>query len=213
VLKVVVSCYARVRVEHPERIPEAGPYLLCFNHPSWLDPIVLAAAWPDPRRRLFIFGPRERDMSVGWRNAVITWTGRGVPFKPDGADVLDAARRAVAVLRAGDVLAVAGEGRLSLHEGVPEPLEPGVGHFAIRARAPVLPVAIIGTRWVYFGTRIRLRVGHAVEPESFGPGRKGAAALSESAHRELVRLLEGVTDAPPPGRFGSWLSELYNERD
>jgi 1-acyl-sn-glycerol-3-phosphate acyltransferase len=211
-LRLVVSAYARVRVEGVERLPPAGPYLLCFNHPSWLDPIVLAASWPDDGRRLFIFGPRERDMTKGWRNRLITWTGRGVPFKPGAVDVLDTTRRAVAVLRGGDVLAVAGEGRLSDHEGMPLPLEPGVGHFAMLARVPIVPVAIIGTRWVHLGKRIRLRIGPPVDPGSFGTGRAAAAATSKAVHAELVRLLQGVVDTDPPGRFGAWLSELYNDR-
>jgi 1-acyl-sn-glycerol-3-phosphate acyltransferase len=211
-LRLTVGAYVRVRVEGAERIPPRGAYLLCFNHPSWLDPVVLAAAWPDRTRRLFIFGPREHDMTRGWRNHLITWTGRGVPFKPGGADALDATRRAVAVLRAGEVLAVAGEGRLSDHENMPLPLEPGVGHFAMLARVPIVPVAIIGTRWVHLGKRIALRVGEVVEPSSFGGGRSGAVRIGEAIHAELVRLLEGVVDSDPPGRFGAWLSELYNDR-
>ena len=43
----VTRAYVRTRVVGAERIPARGPYIICFNHPSWLDPIFFAAYWPD----------------------------------------------------------------------------------------------------------------------------------------------------------------------
>lgn len=211
VLATVARAYVRFRVEGIERIPDE-PYIICFNHPSWLDPIVFAAAWPDRRRRLFIFGPRERDMSRGWRNRLITWTGRGVPFMPAGADVLDATRRAVAVLRAGGVLAIAGEGRLSDRESQALPLETGVAHFAMLAHAAILPVAVIGTRWVRFGGTVRFRIGRPVSADEMGGGRGGARDVTQRVQAQLAELLTGVTESDPPGPLGRWLSEAFNDR-
>jgi 1-acyl-sn-glycerol-3-phosphate acyltransferase len=212
VIKAVSASYVRVRIEGADRLPATGGYLVCLNHPSWLDPFFLAGWWPDPDRLLYIFGPREADMSVGIRNYLIRQTGRGVPFQPDGADALDATRRSLSVLRSGAILAVAGEGRLSDHEGMPLPFEPGVGHFAQLARVPIVPLSIDGTRWVHFGSTVRLRIGEPIDARAFGGGRAAAARLSEAAHQAVTAGLEGVTDRPRPGRFGAWLSELFNDR-
>jgi len=212
VLKGVLAAYVRCRVEGAERLPASGPYIICFNHPSWLDPPFLAAFWPDRTRRLYIFGPREQDMSRGWRNHVIVWTRRGVPFKPRAQDVIDVTRRAVAVLRTGACLAVAGEGRLSEHEGRILPLETGLAHFARLADAPIVPTAIIGTRWIHLGSRVRIRVGEAVEPAAYGRGKSGAAAMTAEVERRLEALLDGVPDREPPGWFGRSISEAFNER-
>lgn len=212
VLKVVCGVYVRIRVEGAERLPPTGPYIICFNHPSWLDPIVLAASWPDRSRRLFIFGPREADMSVGVRNRVITLTGRGVPFRPHGADIKDATRRAVAVLRGGDCLAIAGEGRLSDREGELLPLETGLAHFAQMSRAAMVPTAVIGTRWVRFGKHIRIVIGEPVAHDAFPRGHAGARAMTAAVETELRGMLEGAEDGPMPGRFGAWLSEAFNDR-
>jgi 1-acyl-sn-glycerol-3-phosphate acyltransferase len=211
-LKVLSGAYVRVRVEGADRLPTTGGYIICFNHPSWLDPIVIAAWWPDQDRLLYIFGPREEDMSRGLRNRAITWTGRGVPFRKHGADALDATRRSLAVLRADGVLAIAGEGRLSDHEGDPLPFESGVGHFATLARVPVVPLSIDGTRWVRFRGTVRLIIGEPVDPATFGHGRAAAAAIGEAVHAAVKAGLAGVTDRPPPGRFSAWLSELFNDR-
>ena len=211
-LRFFTGCYARIRVEGAERLPAEGPYIICFNHPSWLDPIVLAAAWPDPHRRLFIFGPREADMAVGIRNKVITWTGRGVPFKPKGADVKDATKRAVAVLRGGDCLAIAGEGRLSDREGELLPLETGLAHFAQMGRAAMVPTAVIGTRWVHFGKTIRIVIGEPVAHDAFPRGHAGARAMTAEVEGRLTAMIAGVTDGPKPGRVGAWLSDAFNDR-
>ena len=181
-LWALTHAYVRFRVEGRDNIPDE-PYILCINHPSWLDPIVLAAAWPD-KRRLSIFGPRELDMSTGIRNHLITWTRRGVPFQPGGTDILDATRRATAVLRRGDLLVVAGEGRLSDEENRILPLETGVAHFAIQAGVPVLPTAVIGTRWVAFGRTVRFPDRHGRLSAGFGTARgRASRAAAADDHR------------------------------
>lgn len=212
VLKAVTSAYVRTSVSGTEGIPASGPYIICFNHPSWLDPVFFAAYWPDRERQLFIFGPRERDMSQGVRNQLITWTRRGVPFKPGARDVVDATRRAVGVLKDGGCLAIAGEGRLSDHEGEILPLETGLAHFARLADAPILPVAIVGSRWISFGSKVDLRIGEAAHPRDFAKGRPGARAMTDVVEARLRALLEGVEDRVPPGWFGRTVSEAFNER-
>ena len=113
VLKALTSAYVRTSVVGTEHIPPDGSYIICFNHPSWLDPVFFAAHWPDRDRQLYVFGPREQDMGSGVRNRLITWTRRGVPFKPAAHDVIDTTRRTLSVLSRDACLAIAGEGRLS----------------------------------------------------------------------------------------------------
>ena len=97
----------------------------------------------------------SRTWAAVYAIGLITWTGRGVPFQPKAQDVMDATRRAVAVLKSGACLAIAGEGRLSDYEGRILPLETGLAHFSRLAHAPIVPTAIIGTRWVHFGSSDR----------------------------------------------------------
>lgn len=212
VLKALTGAYVRTSVVNAERIPAHGPYIICFNHPSWLDPVFFAAHWPDRARDLYIFGPREQDMEEGARNAVITWTRRGVPFQPHAQDVIDTTRRTVGVLRSGACLAIAGEGRLSDHEGRILPLETGLAHFARLAPAPILPVAVIGTRWISFGSRVTLRVGEAVDPGAYGGGKPGARAMTDEVQVRLQALLRGVEERDPPGWLGRTISEAFNDR-
>jgi 1-acyl-sn-glycerol-3-phosphate acyltransferase len=212
VLKAVTSAYVRTTVVGAERIPASGAYIICFNHPSWLDPVFCAAHWPDRERLLYVFGPREQDMTTGVRNHLINWTRRGVPFKPDAQDVVNVTRRTVRVLRTEACLAIAGEGRLSDHEGRVLPLETGLAHFARMADVPILPVAIVGSRWISFGSRVTLRVGEPVTPGDYGRGKTGARAMTDVVQERLGALLAGVEDRDPPGRVGRTISEAFNDR-
>jgi 1-acyl-sn-glycerol-3-phosphate acyltransferase len=207
-----VGAYVHTDVSGTERLPQAGPYIICFNHPSWLDPLFFEAGWPDRDRLLYVFGPREQDMNTGARNHVINWTRRGVPFKPNSQDVLSVTRRAVAVLGTGACLAIAGEGRLSDHEGQILPLETGLAHFARMAHAPIVPAAIVGSRWVHFGSRVSIRIGDAVHPDDFGRGKVGSRQMTDEVERRLQALLVGVEERESPGWLGRSISEAFNDR-
>lgn len=210
-LRLWIRWYLRVRVTGLEHIPPHTPYLLNFSHPSWLDPFLVFAFMPD-KPRLFIFGPREEVMKVGWRNRLIAWSHIAVPFKPSKSDLLDTTRRAVGVMKRGNVLAIAGEGRLSDREGAIVPLEDGAAFFALRARVPIVPLAIIGTRWLRFGKLITLRVGEPVTLDGLRPDRPGVAALTARLQSAMEELLVGVEEEPPPGPIGRWITDVFNER-
>jgi 1-acyl-sn-glycerol-3-phosphate acyltransferase len=209
-LRLLLGAYLRVRVENAELLPEQDSFLVNFSHPNWVDPLVIVGYWPDDRR-VFIFGPREPDMQVGMRNRIIRWGRIGVPFKPGARDLIDTTRRAMSALRRG-ILIVAGEGRLSDEEGAIVPLEEGPAYLALRAQVPIVPLAVIGTRWLRFGKPVTLRFGPAIETAGRKPDRATIRALTAELTEAMERLLEGVEGEPPPGRFGRWLTEVFNER-
>jgi len=210
-LRLLISCYLRVRVAGLDKIPGDRAYVLNFSHPSWMDPLLLVAFWPEPPM-VYIFGPKEEDMQVGWRNALMNWSRASVPFKPSKSDLLETTRRAVRVLSAGKVLAIAGEGRLSDREGAIVPLQDGSAFFALRAGVPIVPVAIIGTRWLRFGKRVTIRAGEPLSTQGMRANREGVLELTERLQAATDALLVGVVDEPPPGPFGRWLTELFADR-
>jgi 1-acyl-sn-glycerol-3-phosphate acyltransferase len=206
--KIVVNVYVRLRVEGRERLP-AGPVVYCFSHLNWTDPFILMASLP-VRPRLYFFGPKERDMRVGGRNRVMAWFGTTVPYKPDNEDLFDATRRVHAVFATGGALAIAGEGRIHAGESALLPLEDGPAYFAIRSGVPIVPVAINGTSWLRFGRRVRVRIGDPI-PASGRPTRESIAALTASSWSALHALVADHPDFPPPGPFGRWLTEQFND--
>ena len=109
------------------------------NHNSYLDPIMVQAAIPRPVR----FMMTERI----YRGPAIRWFFKlwdTIPV-PDGDAVkVTAMKEALRVVRGGKPLVIFPEGGIS-QNGRLQPGKPGVVALMVRARVPVIPVAILGT--------------------------------------------------------------------
>jgi 1-acyl-sn-glycerol-3-phosphate acyltransferase len=208
IVGVLARAWFRPRLEGRERLP-GTPAIYCFNHMSWADPFMLMAVLP-MRPRLYFFGPKEEDMHAGGRNRLMTWTGSAIPYKPGKNDLLEATRKVGAVVDAGGVVAIAGEGRIHPRESELLPLSEGAAFFALRSGIPLVPIAINGTSWLRFGGRVRVRVGEPI----VGTGRPTRAAIQQltaECWSTLHDLVSDVPDAAPPGPIGRRLTELFNE--
>lgn len=209
VLWALTHAYLRFRFEGRDRLP-APPYVLCFNHLDWTDPLILVALLPSPRR-IYFFGPRVADMRVGWKNRLMAWVGNEVPFQPDKSHMLETARRVRGVLSAGFPLAIAGEGRVADREDEVLPMNEGAAYFALQAQVPLVAAAINGTRVVRFGKRVRLRISEPIPTAGRRPTKEAVDELTSTVHATLSDLVRGYGDPLPPSRFDLWVTELFND--
>jgi HAD superfamily hydrolase (TIGR01509 family) len=198
----------RLSLDGRDRLPR-GPAIYCLNHRCWIDPFVALAVLP-MRPRLMFFGPKEEDMSVGGRNRLMSWTGATIPYRPGKNDLLEATRKVHAAIAAGRVVVIFGEGRIQPFESHLRPLSEGAAYFALREGVPLVPAVLLGTSWVGFGRRIALRIGEPLVPEG-RPGREAVDALTARCTEAMSGLLRGTQEADRPGRFGRWLTELFND--
>ena len=204
----LTRAYLRIRIHDRDRLPP-GPAIYCFNHLGWADPFVLMAVLPF-RPRLFFFGPKEEDMRAGGRNRIMGWTGTPIPYKPGKNDLLGATRRVSAVIAAGGVVAIAGEGRIHASESELWPISDGAAFFALRNQVPIVPLAINGTSWLRFGGRITVRVGEPLLAQGRA-SRDAVDELTRQTWESLHVLVRDAPEVPVPGRLGRWLTERFNE--
>ena len=134
---LVLRTWWRVQVHGSEHIPAHGPVILAANHIGTLDgPAVVALT----RRLTFALGKQELFEGLGGR--VLDHIGQ-ISVNRHELDA-KAIRRCLQVLRASKVLAVFPEGvRLA---GDVISAKGGAAYFALVTGAPVVPVAILGTR-------------------------------------------------------------------
>ncbi|HEU0244017.1 MAG TPA: lysophospholipid acyltransferase family protein [Candidatus Limnocylindrales bacterium] len=207
-LGIAVRLLFRVRVEGREHLA-SGPAIYCCTHMSWADPLIMLAVLPT-KPRLAMFGPKEADMRVGGRNRLIVWAGFAIPYRPEKTDLLETARRVQRVLEDGWVIFIFGEGRIHRGERELLPLADGTAFFALRGHVPIVPMALNGTSWLGFRRTIRVRVGEPIPAEGRAT-KESIAALTARTEEALLALVADFPDRPAPGRFGRWLTELFND--
>lgn len=133
---LVLPLYA-ARAHGLERVPPSGPLILAVNHTGYLDGAVVHALAPRPAHFLVLASTFDRGIGPLLRRS-----GQ-IPLV-QGAGSRRALSAALAVLERGGVVGIfpeGGRGRGDLARA-----EKGVAWLALRARAPVVPVACLGTR-------------------------------------------------------------------
>jgi 1-acyl-sn-glycerol-3-phosphate acyltransferase len=141
VLTPLLGFFYRVRVEGLENVPADGPAILASNHLSFSDSFFLPLVL---RRRITFVAKAEyfEDPKTAWFFRAV---GQ-IPIKRTGGSASEGALAAARdVLDAGGLFGIYPEGTRSpdgrLYKG-----HTGVARLALQTRAPVLAVAMIGTR-------------------------------------------------------------------
>jgi 1-acyl-sn-glycerol-3-phosphate acyltransferase len=141
VLTPLLRFFYRVRVEGLEHVPEDGPAILASNHVSFSDSFFLPLVL---RRRVTFVAKAEyfEDPKTAWFFRAV---GQ-IPIKRTGGSASEGALAAAReVLDGGGLFGIYPEGTRSgdgrLYKG-----HTGVARLAVQTRAPVLAVAMIGTR-------------------------------------------------------------------
>jgi 1-acyl-sn-glycerol-3-phosphate acyltransferase len=191
--KLVCSYYAifsRLRVIGRENVPRSGPVIIVANHLAMADPPLLAVCLG---RRVNFMAKQQLFRFPGFR-----WLLRRLGAFPVYRGRLDMAsmRWVHGVLKKGGAVVIFPEGMRS-RDGKLHPAYRGVAAIAARAKAPVLPVGIIGTEKLErpwrFGLRpeITVRVGEPfiLSRDGHKPGRHELAELTTGMMENIARLL------------------------
>ncbi|MFC6160362.1 lysophospholipid acyltransferase family protein [Kribbella jiaozuonensis] len=124
-------------IHHEDRFPLTGPLLMAPNHLSLLDAPLLGAVAP---RMLHQLGKIE--VFGGLQGTFLRRIGQ-IPVDRSSYDML-AVRKSIQVLRDGRVLNIYPEGTRG--PGDFSRIKVGVAYLAMVTGAPILPVALMGTR-------------------------------------------------------------------
>jgi 1-acyl-sn-glycerol-3-phosphate acyltransferase len=142
----LLRAYGRPRVTGLENVPASGPAILASNHLSIVDSVYLPLMVPRP----VVFPAKAEYFSakgpVGrlWA-AYLRSTNQLVLDRADTKSAQATLEAAVEILRSGELFGFYPEGTRSpdgrLYRG-----RSGIGWLALNSAAPVIPVAMLGTR-------------------------------------------------------------------
>jgi 1-acyl-sn-glycerol-3-phosphate acyltransferase len=96
-------------------------------------------------------------------------------------------------LEVGGAVAIFPEADYGPKEGELMPFKKGFAHFAIKAGVPVIPVALSGTKDLWFRKQVRVIIGKPIAPEGHTP-----ESLTDTAFQTIKDLLPEYTE--PVGR-------------
>lgn len=176
-----------LRVRGTANLPAGGAVVVC-NHASYVDGIVLTAALP--RHYNFVV----QDGAASWPLVGQCVTRMGVIYvnRRDARAGARTTRALIQKLNAGEPLAIFAEGTFKAEPGL-LPFKVGAFMMAARCGAPVVPVAIRGSRRLYGGGRwlprwssLEIEIGTPILPT--GEDRNAALALRSSARAAVLQL-------------------------
>ena len=188
-VRVVFKLLFKTKVSGVENIPVGEVYVVASNHVSHYEPALLLAYWPEIPEAL-----AGHDVWDRKNTGIFPRIFGAIPVKRGEYD-----RRVIettlSVLASGRSLYLAPEGGRSNTPGMRR-AKPGVAYLVDRAKVPVVPVAIVGTRndslneaLKFKRPRLEMRIGEPfMIPEITGRGEARRAARQKSADEVMLRI-------------------------
>ncbi|MFI3175008.1 MAG: lysophospholipid acyltransferase family protein [Bacillota bacterium] len=155
----------KVEVIGKENVPSEGGIVLCANHISNYDPIMIGVPLRHKRQVRFIAKKELFQSKFG--NFLFNSIG-AFPVDRQAKMDMKAFKQAVKILKDGEILGIFAEGT-RVKEGEEQTAKAGVSMFAVKGGAVVLPVAISGT--YKFRSKITVRFGEPMECNEYREGK------------------------------------------
>jgi len=194
ILRVIFNLLYRVEKIDLHKVPRNGKFIICSNHISYLDPVVIGAYIP----RCVYFMAKKELYNNKFLSSLVTFLN-AFPVERQAFN-----RKAFSisfeVLKDGNVLGLFPEGTRST-DGVLRGGKKGTGFIAAASNTPILPVAISGTNKIIqkpyrriFFPRVKLIVGDIIDIKDI---------LKEHSKKEAISIIVDRTMKE--------ISKIYNK--
>ncbi|TYR82572.1 1-acyl-sn-glycerol-3-phosphate acyltransferase [Priestia megaterium] len=181
VVRGILKPIYRYEVIGVENIPSEGGVLLCSNHIDNLDPPTVGVTCPRP----ISFMAKAELFNVPVLKTILPKL-ETFPVKRGMGD-REALRKGLTILKEGKVLGLFPEGTRSKDGKLGKGLS-GVGFFALRSKADVVPCAIIGPYKAF--SKVKVVYGAPIPMDHFRERRASADEVTEAIMSEIAKLIE-----------------------
>jgi long-chain acyl-CoA synthetase len=188
ILYLLFRIFFQMEVQGVRNLPRTGAFLVCPNHLSYLDALVVQSAVPyGVFRRTFFVGASE--LMTNRFAALLGRLTNTIPVDPD-ANLLRAMKVGAYGLRRGRILCIFPEGSRS-YDGMLQEFKKGAAILARETGSRVLPVGIQGTYEVWPRDSMRIRP-HKVKLTFGAPLVLGPAANGDPYQTDIEHIRNAV---------------------
>lgn len=187
----VVGCICRllfrVKINGAENVPQNEAFVVCSNHKSNFDPVMVAVSLPVElsfmaKEELFGFKPF---------GAVIRALG-AFPVKRGKSDV-GALKSAIGILKSGKNLVVFPEGRRSPQNHMGEG-KGGAALIAVKSGVNILPVGIKGSYRLF--SKISINIGKPIDLTQYAGKRIDSETVKKITDKYLMPKISELSGVP-----------------
>jgi 1-acyl-sn-glycerol-3-phosphate acyltransferase len=211
-----------VTVEGREHLPDSSYIVACASHRSWFDGPLLMSEFVAPR--LWYIASAGAIFKFPGMEWAMRHVGGMVPVYRGGVDIDVHVEAAQAILDAGAVFGIYPEGTRTGDGDQVGSFRRGIGLIGLRTSAVIVPVALGGTKTLYRGRRIGMRILPAtsalklagrMDPPAPGTPSELDAARAASETLALIlaphveELASRAQDPPDHPRRWRWMSDLF----
>lgn len=185
VLDFIFFVIFRLHVEGRENVPQTGAIIVAPNHKSDWDPPLIGVAF---NTRIIHYMAKEEL----FKNPFLGWLIRQFGTFPVKRGTVDrtAIRQALRELKAGNPLGIFPEGTRIRREGLGR-FHPGMASLALMTGTPVVPVAVIGSRWMpHKKGPLAVLIGKPVEVKKQRPTDEKVAELNDVVKGKIQDLMD-----------------------
>ena len=202
----------RIEVHGREHVPAGEPLIVAGGpHRNWVDGFLLIIALPALPRLWFLAS--EYVVATWWKRLIVRLAGGFEPVSTTSALNREALAAGVRVLARGNRLATFPEGWDHLDASLEEigELRRGLAFIAQQSGRRVLPVAIAGSKPLWRGKTLRVRIGPPLDPPPPRAGKAEQQAWSDVLRAALQELIPPQPPLIPVSRRRwPWLTDLFN---
>ncbi|MCJ7666497.1 MAG: 1-acyl-sn-glycerol-3-phosphate acyltransferase [Actinobacteria bacterium] len=193
-LKTIFKIFYRVDVTGLKKIPKKGKYIICSNHISYLDPVLMGAYIP----RYTYFMAKKELFSVSFLSNLVTYLN-AFPVARNGID-RNIFNTSLDILKNENVLGLFPEGTRST-DGIVRDGKKGVGLIAVLSGAPIITMAISGSNKIIqkphkriFFPKIKIIIGDIIDTVSIADknDRKKAIELIVDETMKSIKKLYNI---------------------
>lgn len=187
--KLFTWCGIHPKIENLDKIPVEDNYIICMNHQSYLDPMLILGYISE---KIFLLAKEELNRAPFFKEAMQLFCITIDRENPKNA--VKALRRILEYLKAGECIGIFPEGTRT-KDGLIAPFAPGGLKIAYKSKKMLIPVVVDGTgnampkkSWIIRPTKVWATILEPVHPEDF----ETYELFESTIHQRMQRALDDL---------------------